>query len=739
VTLASAHAEAAAPERTWFDRLYAALPLATVFVWLLALYAWEAWGHTSPWLFTDELELTQFSRSIAETGHAARRGDPHFFQTLYAYVLAPAWWIDSVSRAYGVVKYVGVLTMTASVFPAYFLARTIVPPRSALFAAAATGAVPALAYAPMILEEPLAYPYAVLAFLLIAKALATRSRGWVSGAVAASLVAPLVRGELAVIPVVFVLAALAFFMTSEAGRRWRSRWSAWDWMGAIVLTIGAIVVFSAVVGHYSASWFIATGHYRGRMIEYGLWAAGAFTIGIGVLPVVVGLAALVMPRGERRTMELRAFTALLLSSLVAFGLYTAVKAAYISTTFATRVEERNLIYLAPLLFVATALWFERPRLRWVPLACAVGFVAYLIVATPYQLDSVPYADALGLSIAQMANRNLAFSADTAQWVLLGVLAISVALLVAPRLLSRRPGATSTVLATAAVLVLAWNLAGQISAATYSNDTSKKYLAGFPNPPTWLDSVTHGEPALYLGQNLDAGAHLGIWLTEFWNRSLKRVWTLDGVNPPGPGPTLTPDLTATNGLLTQPDPPVSYVMTESGIDLVGDVVATVPHPPGGAWVVYKLRGPLRLAHSQTGITPDGWLGCNDAPCPPAAYNQYATEGGEKGYVTVSVSRRAACGAPIRPGNVLIRVGRLVRGEDKQPHLGRVTAVRRWRVAAGAERQFVIPTPAPPFRVEVDVAPTFSPADYGASDRRQLGAQVGFGFSLTPSRGSQSTCT
>jgi hypothetical protein len=734
VSAASARAEAA-PAGTWFDRLYAAIPLATVFVWLLALYAWEAWGHTTPWLFTDELELTQLSRSIATTGHAARRGDPHFFQTLYAFVLAPAWWIDNVSHAYGVVKYLGVFAMTASVFPAYFLARTIASPRASLFAAAATGAVPALAYAPMILEEPLAYPYAALCFFLIAKALAEHTRGWTGGAVVASLVAPLVRGELAVIPIAFALAALAFFTTSAAGRRWRARWSVWDWVGAVVLAIGVVILFSAVVGNYSTSWEIATGYYRGRMIEYGLWAAGALTIGVGVLPAVVGLAAIARPRGERRSPELRAFTAILVAGLVAFGLYTAVKAAYLSTTFATRIEERNLIYLAPLLFVATALWLDRPRLRLLPLAAAVGFVAYLIVSTPFELESVPYADAFGLSILQMANRNLAFSGDTVQWVLLAVLAITVLLLLAPQILARRRRPFAGVLTAAAVLVLAWNFAGQISAATYSNDTSDNYLRGFPDPPGWLDAVTHGRRALYLGQNLDPGANLGIWLTEFWNPSLKHVWTLDGINAPGPGPTLTPDLAATDGRLT-PDPHVSYVMTEPGIDLVGDLVGQPPAT--GRWSVYKLHGPLRLAHAQTGITSDYWLGCNDAPCAPAAYNQYATEGGKPGFVSVSVSRKGACGAPIRPGRVLIRVGKLVKGQDKQPHLGRVTAVRRWRVAPGAERQFVIPTPRPPFRVEVNVAPTFSPYDYGETDRRQLGAQIGFDFSLTPSRGSQSTC-
>ena len=36
------------------------------------------------------------------------------------------------------------------------------------------------------------------------------------------------------------------------------------------------------------------------MIDYGLWAAGALTIGLGVLPVVAGLAALVRPPSASR-------------------------------------------------------------------------------------------------------------------------------------------------------------------------------------------------------------------------------------------------------------------------------------------------------------------------------------------------------------------------------------------------------------------------------------------------------
>lgn len=737
MSTAAVREEAEAPlVRAWLDRLYAALPLASVFVWLAALYAWQAWRHPSPWLFTDELELSQISRSIADTGSAARRGEPYFFQTLYAYLLAPAWWLGSVESAYGAVKLIGVFTMTSVVFPVYALARTVVSRPAALFAAAATAATPALAYAPMILEEALAYPYAALCFLLIAKALARPTRARIGLALAAVALAPFVRSQLAILIGVFALAAAVFFLTGPRGRRWVASWTRGDWLGAIVLATGALVLFSAFMGYLSDTWLIATGYYRGRMIDYGLWAAGALTIGVGVLPVVVALAGLVGPKGEQQTAALRAFRAVFFSAAVGFGVYTAVKAAYLSTVFATRIEERNLIYLVPLVFVGTALWLQRPRLRLAPLAAASGFAAYLIANTPFALDNVPYGDAFGLSIAQMANRNLAFTDDAVEWTLFAALAVGLGLVLAARALARRPAAARAVVVATAGLVLAWNLAGEVSAAKYSGDSGRLILRNFPKPPSWLDAVTGGEPALYLGQDVDPGAALGVWLTEFWNRSLKKVWSLDGTAPP-PGPILTPDLAAVDGRLF-PDPGVRYVVVERGVDLAGTVVARPPR--SGRWTVYRLDGPLRLAHAQTGIFSDGQTGCSSGPCPAAvsAYNQYATPGNRAGYLKVTVSRIGACGAPIEPSKVEITVGTLVQGVNKQPALGRVTERRRWSVAAGSERTLVIPTPRPPFRAVVRISPTYSPRDYGASDTRRLGAQVGFSFSLTRSRETQRTC-
>jgi hypothetical protein len=96
------------------------------------------------------------------------------------------------------------------------------------------------------------------------------------------------------------------------------------------------------------------------------------------------------------------------------------------------------------------------------------------------------------------------------------------------------------------------------------------------------------------------------------------------------------------------------------------------------------------------------------------------------VVVNISR-AAWNGPSPTGHVTIRVGPL-RIKDKQPALASVTQIRRWKVESGLEQSFVIPTPKPPFRVEVLISPTFVPAqqDPRSTELREFGAQVSFGF-------------
>ena len=178
--------------------------LGVAYLSLAALYAWQASRRVSPTIFSDEIEFTQISRGIAENGVPSRRGEPSGFDSLYTYLVAPAWWLDDPRPAWEAAKLIGVLTMTAAIFPAYALARFVVSRPWALAAAIVAVAAPPLAYAPYLLEEPLAYPISTAA-LWADRGRASRSRRVRRLALAAALclVAPLVRGELAVLLAVF--------------------------------------------------------------------------------------------------------------------------------------------------------------------------------------------------------------------------------------------------------------------------------------------------------------------------------------------------------------------------------------------------------------------------------------------------------------------------------------------------------------------------------------------------------
>jgi hypothetical protein len=714
-------ARTAPAERTVADRLLAAVPLLSIFLWLTIFYAVEAWTHGTPWLFGDELELTQLSRSIADTGHAARRGEPHSFDTLWTYLMAPAWLIDNLHSAYTTVKYLAVIVMTFTVFPAYGIARTIVGRRPALFVAAASAAIPALAYSSMIVEEPLAYPYSTLCLFLILRMLLAPTRWWIGAAALASVIAPLVRGELGMVPVIFLLSVLFLAWRSEWLSRVRTTWTAWDWIGLGVLLVGAAVILSAFLGHHSYEWLIATGFFQSRLFDLGLNAAGALMIGLGVLPVVAGLAALWRAPGEVPTRALSSFRSLLAASIVCFGIYTAVKSTYVSTTFGTYTYERNLIYLAPLLFAGTALWLERRTVQPVALALSGAFVLLLILTTPYEMGQEISYNAPGLAIIQQANRYFRLDPNGARILLLSLLAFSVGLLLVPRLLRR--GAAWLAVAVG-VAVLAWNVTGELAFASASNRASDRFDDNIRRPFTWVDDHTGGAPTLYLGQQMKD--QNGEWLLEFWNRSIRAVWSLDGTAQ-GPGPVLTPDPSASDGALSH-DPGYPYAVEESGIEIVGTEVASHLHRAGGGlerWRLIKVAPPLRLAGAVTGISPDGWsIAPPESTVAASSYTRYSSESRRAGRVRITVSR----GGANKAGHVTVKIGPIVIGDDKQPHIVKATAVRRFDVVGNQEIPVLLKAPGPRFRIEVTVSPTFVPRELspGASDNRELGAQVSYSY-------------
>ena len=706
-----------------FTRLQPALPLLILYFALAAFYAWQASQRLVPTIFTDEIEMVQLSRAISETGEPARRGEPYGFATLVAYVLAPVWWLGSTSAAYATAKLFLVLSMTATLFPAFALARLVVPYWYAVAVGGAAVAVPALAYSPILVEEPLAYPLSTLALWLIARTLVAPSWGRVGLAGLASGVAALTRTQLSILFAVLALGLLWIAWQSDRVRAWRAGWSRWDWGGAATLVVGTALAFSAFLGHRSLSWRNTTGFYKDRILEHASWATGALAIGIGVLPLVIGIAALARPRSEPPDPRTRAFVTTCFAALVVFVWYAGIKGAYVSTVFSTLIVERNVIYLAPLLFAATALAFARGVGRGWAIAVAALVALYVVTATPIQLQ-YPYYEAHGLAVLAFANRELAWPEGRIENALLVVLLASLAVAVALRVLRTGSTAFRAVAATAAVGIVAWSMTAQVYAARGERVLSDQVARNLPEPYDWVDRVTDGDSVVVIGQQITDAT--GIWLTEFFNRSVRKMWSLDGSALRAGAPVLTPDLASPDGTLA-PSPETAYALALNGVELQGEVAAL-----RGNEVLYRIDGgPLRLKAAITGVQSDGWMVAESGEkIARAAYTRYDVAGDGPGFALIKFSRLEWCPSPGKrsPARATVRIGPVAIGDDQQPAIREVSAERVAIVRDCRIEGLLLPAPSEPWRIEIELGPTFVPmeVDPNSSDRRELGAVVSAGF-------------
>jgi hypothetical protein len=712
---------------TAVDRLLAAAPLLASYLVLCLVYIWHSYGHGSPWLFSDELEYAQLSRAIADTGHPAIRGQAVDHASLYTYLLAPVWWLSDTQTAYTAAKYLGAFVMTSAIFPAYGLARMLVPRGPALFAAVATAAVPLLGYSRLITTEVLAYPFAALTFYVAAKALSGWSRYWTAAAILLLLIAPDVRTQLSVLRPTVLLAAAIVLWLSAPVRRFRRSWGIVQWAAvAVGLAVLGHIAHRLLLEHYEL-YYVAT-TLPGRMQQFAVWSFGAFAIGIGVVPAIIALGSLWRPR-DVELPGYRALVGLLAGGIVCFGLYTVVKTVYLSTVFADVVTERNLVYLSPLVFAATALFLYRPGGAPLVFAAAGAVAGYLVVNTPFQLDHYPYSDAPGLAVLATFNRELRLDDPTIQtlllWIVAGSVVVAVAALYVPK---HALGRLRPALAVVAVAIVAWNLTGLISFGNGINDLGTRLRGSIPDPPNWIDRATGGKPTMFMGQSIADPNPL--FVTEFWNRSIVAVGTLDD-QAVGPGPTLQIVPYTRDGQVVN-DPGVDYVVTNSvGVDPYGTLVEET-----GDWRLYRVTRPLRMRSQVTGIYTDGWTSAK------ATYTFFA-DPGRRGTLDVLASRVAWTG-PDKAGDVVLRVGSVVPAPletirnpcaggtcvDRTPRLGTVFGERRWLVHSGRERVFHIRVTTP-FKLELTVDPTFSPREFGGTDLRQLGVRAAFAFK--PARG------
>jgi len=687
-------------ERSALDRFLAAIPVAVAALILLSILFWEAASRKSPTIFTDELEWAQISRAIAHTGHGARRGYAVPFKSLYAYLIAPGWWLHSTATAYAAIKYLNTIVMALTAVPVYLLSRRLVSRRAATIAALGTLCTSAFFYAALLLPEVLAYPFFALYAYVVVRALSGDGRRWGVAAVLLSGVSVLVRTQFVAAVAAAALAALWLWLAGPRGRKLRAGWSRADHVGVAVLLVGVLIVLNRIATPHSAEWSVVTNGFTHRIWTYALVSGSALAIGLGVLPAITGLAALWIPE-RRDDPRWRAFAAFLGASVVTFGFYTGFKAAYLSTFFASRVEERNMIYLAPLLLVGTVVFFSARRTWWPGVIAAAAFVAWLVLGYGYQLG-YPYFESPGYGIAAFANRVFHWDQPHISNALLVTVVIALAIVAFRR--------HTAVLALAVLAVAIWMSTAEITSARGSSHQAQQFVDNLPKPLNWLDRATHKQGTTYLGQDINDPT--GLWLIEFWNRSLKHVDSLDATAP-GPGPTLTPGLEKPDGTL-RGDDGSRYVLADNGVRVIGKVV----------WRRGDLRltridaHPWRLQQTIYGRDSGGWIRSDGT----LAYFGPETA---HGAFRVDVGRTALC-APNAPGtDVTIEVGPVKLDAQNNPIVGRVAHRSTFHLAncQSRTRTFLV---RPPVAAHVHISRLIVPANYGISDPRALGAQVGFSF-------------
>lgn len=696
--------------------LLAGLLLAAIVGWIIAGRRIEA-----PWIFGDELTYSEYAKSFADSGEFLFREQSGAFVSIYPALIAPAWLADSVTTAYSVAKALNVVLMASAVIPLYLWARRLVSPGFALLPALLVLVMPSFVYTGNLMTESAFLPAFVLAGFTVALALERPTPFRQLLAAAATVLAALIRLQglilVAVIPTAVVLKVL--FDLRATGRPIRPRSVANElrpFLPAAVLSAVALLVYGVVSLASGRAFTRVLGAYRdvpdadysaSEVLRWTVTHLGELSLAVGMLPVsaFVVLLALVWQRAATFTAAERAFLAFTAAAVP----LVVVHVAAFASEFSLRVEERNMFYLAPFLFMALVLWLARglPRPSTAT-ATAVLVPTALLLAVPLEsLFNVSLrTDTFGLIPFLRLSDVLDGGIHAARIVMVaGALAAGLLFAAFPR---RFMTPVIPVAVAAFLLLSAYSVSG--SAKTQSH--AKRFAYLLEPDPNWIDDQlgANGNAALLFTPSLNADPDVALQ-SEFWNRSVRDVYNFGAPAYIFPGVDVRAD--PRTGLIatvagTRPRARFAVADTTS-VSLAGTLVAQ-----SGRMGLFRLAGPLRLAGQKEGIEADGWIGTD------GTYSQYWQPRSAPGTMAIELSRE---GVPrrIAPTDVRVEIAALGGGRN-----GSTLARETETIRSGEVRTLRLRVPRPPFRVRVHSERTFSPADYGEADTRQLGVRVAFRF-------------
>jgi hypothetical protein len=711
----------------------ASLAVAALVLLAIAIRIWLNRRIPAPWIMGDELLYSSLAKSFSEHHQMAFRQQSWPFLSIYPAVVSPAWLAGSMDSTYSIVKAMNAVLMSLVAIPVYFWARRLVAPVYTVLVVLLVLLMPIFVYVNEVMTENLAFPVVLTALLAMALALERPTIPRQALAVAAIVLACATRLQALVLFIVLPTAiVLKVLLDARAApppslRRYLPR-AVVRYGVTFVLLVGGVLAYTGYKAAQGGSVHDLFGQYSGiersgYMFESVVrWVAlhvAELQYSVGLIPAsaFIVLLGLAWRRGASTTPAERAFLAVAMATT----LWLVLEVAAFASRYSQRIEERNMFYLAPLFFLALAVWLDKgmPRPTGLTVAAAVIPAGMLVLIPLESLLNVSIMSDTFALVPLFRVSTLFDGGTTDMRILLGLGAVAVALVFAclPRRLAMFviPVGMAAFLAMSSYSVLG-SVRTQSLGAVYSQGVP-------PKDVTWVDDAVGTDAHVVFVNNITLGDNPHtLWQTEFWNRSIESV--VDLVVPPHimlgrpgaidrhTGRIVTSDTSAAESVRSAP-----YAVAPVSLELAGKVISK----PGSFLTLYRVEHPLRLSRTVGGLYSDGWTAGD------MALVQYTSPGQRGGRLDLRLLRPTLVSPGlVGPARATLELGRLRIGPDGASEVGGRAVKRSIRLAENRPVVLSLPAPKPPFLFKLHVTPTFSPVDIGLGDTRQLGIQLSFGF-------------
>ena len=547
-------------------------------------------------VMTDELQYAKLATHIGETLSplpVLRGVSVSSYAQVYPILLSPLYGALSTPTAFRAAHVLNAVLFASAAVPVYLLAREVgLSSRWPLVCAALALVLPWNVEAAFVLTESAAYPVFCWTSLALVRAVAAPSPRRDAIALASLVVAVFTRTQF--LSLAGVLPLVVLLHDGRTSLR-RHRVLAVAYAGAAVAAIVVEVTggLARLLGSYAVT---AT---EGSLLPWkAIELAGAHLdlvgVGVGLLPLLLGGAWIVDNVVRRSPFALYA--------LVATVVLTLETSSY-DARFGgglTGIRGRYLFYVAPLLLVAMARALADQRVSRISLAAVTVFFSVTVLAHDFPRIAGVYVDA---PVAVLND----FVQDSGGAAFVALAAIVLALGYAvPRWNARvRVAAVIAVVAAFCLTTsaLAWS-------RLYSgHGPSGRPVEGVPGLVLdWVDRAlpkgAHSATIPYVIPPDWGRAALRWWDVEFWNRSVDRVFVVDGRWDYAPFSTRDLKLDPLTGVIAGTEHEPEYVVAAAD-DSRFRLVSTQLFRNYGLDVLHVER-PYRALWRSAGLDPDGWI-------------------------------------------------------------------------------------------------------------------------------------